>query len=76
MHFIDHATSHSTWVIEHRAKVQTYATRRQRRVYWEVSCSAYRRLANYVLVGHSERRQYFNEDDACLIRKKFAMPCT
>lgn len=24
---------------------------------------------NYVLVGHSERRQYFNEDDACLIRK-------
>ena len=24
---------------------------------------------NYVLVGHSERRQYFNEDDACLIQK-------
>ena len=24
---------------------------------------------NYVLVGHSERRQYFNEDDTCLIQK-------
>ncbi len=24
---------------------------------------------NYVLVGHSERRQYFNEDNACLIQK-------
>lgn len=24
---------------------------------------------NYVLVGHSERRQYFKEDDACLIQK-------
>ena len=24
---------------------------------------------NYVLVGHSERRQYFNEDDDCLIQK-------
>ena len=24
---------------------------------------------NYVLVGHSERRQYFNENDACLIQK-------
>lgn len=24
---------------------------------------------NYVLVGHSERRQYFNEDNACLIEK-------
>ena len=24
---------------------------------------------NYVLVGHSERRQYFNEDDACLTQK-------
>jgi len=24
---------------------------------------------NYVLVGHSERRQYFNEYDACLIQK-------
>ena len=24
---------------------------------------------NYVLVGHSERRQYFNEEDACLIQK-------
>ena len=24
---------------------------------------------NYVLVGHSERRQYFNEDDTCFIQK-------